>query len=92
MPDRIAKTLSVPIPPLRAFTMWVERINDWWPKNHTRGGDPDTTIVLESRSEGRVYARTPGGIEHEMGRVTGCHAGHGRGHLTQALAPKSTSM
>src|SRR3981081_3669320 len=53
-----------------AFRTWVELINAWWPKGHSRSGNPDTTIFVESRVGGRICERTPEGVEHDWGEVT----------------------
>lgn len=69
-PDAIRKTVVVRCDAETAFRTWTERINVWWPKGHSRSGDPDTTIVLERRLGGRLYERTSQGVEFEWGRVT----------------------
>ncbi len=53
-----------------AYRTWVERIDAWWPRGHSRSGDPDTTVFLEGRIGGRVYERTPDGVEHDWGRIS----------------------
>jgi len=52
-----------------AFDVWANRIAAWWPRDHTKSGDPNTTVVLEPRPGGRLYERTPAGVEHEWGEV-----------------------
>lgn len=54
-----------------AFRTWTERIDAWWPADHTASGETDATVVLEPRMGGRLYERTTGGTEHEWGEVTG---------------------
>jgi beta-lactamase superfamily II metal-dependent hydrolase len=53
-----------------AFTVWTSRINAWWPSDHTVTGQDDLVIVLEAGPGGRIYERTPEGIEHVWGEVT----------------------
>ncbi len=42
----------------------------WWPANHTITGSDDAVVVLQSGVGGRIYERTPEGVEHEWGEVT----------------------
>lgn len=53
-----------------AFEVWTSRIDRWWPADHTVSGDHGATVVLERRAGGRIFERTPAGIEHEWGEVT----------------------
>jgi Activator of Hsp90 ATPase homolog 1-like protein len=53
-----------------AFETWTRRIGTWWPKSHSVTGDTDLEIILEGRSGGRIFERTPGGVEHDWGEVT----------------------
>jgi uncharacterized protein YndB with AHSA1/START domain len=55
--------------PVVAFRLWTEQIDRWWPKGHSRSGDPGTRIVLEGRSGGRLYERTPDDVEYVWGEV-----------------------
>jgi hypothetical protein len=67
--DAIQKTIIVRCDLEKAFRVWTEQIDAWWPKGHSRSGDPRTTVVLEPRLGGRFYERTPAGIEHAWGQV-----------------------
>ncbi len=53
-----------------AFTVWTAGIGTWWPPDHTVTGDRDLVIVLQNGVGGRIYERTPTGIEHDWGEVT----------------------
>ena len=53
----------------KAFRTWTEQIDVWWPKEHSRSGDPDIKVFIERHMGGRIYERTPGGAEYEWGRV-----------------------
>lgn len=53
-----------------AFSVWTTGISRWWPADHTVTGLRDLEIVLEGRVGGRIYERTPVGIEHNWGVVT----------------------
>jgi hypothetical protein len=68
-PDAIRKTILVRCDLDSAFRTWTERIDVWWPKGHSRSGDLHTTVVLERYAGGRLYERTPEGVEYTWGRV-----------------------
>jgi hypothetical protein len=53
-----------------AFEVWTARIGTWWPADDTASGDAATDVVLEGRPGGRIFERTPAGVEHDWGEVT----------------------
>lgn len=53
-----------------AFEMWTSGIGLWWPPSHTVSREPGLVVVLEASAGGRIYERTPGGVEHDWGEVT----------------------
>jgi hypothetical protein len=53
-----------------AYTAWTERIDEWWPRARTVGGDAVERIVLEARVDGRLYERWHDGSEHLWATVT----------------------
>ena len=55
--------------PEHAFDVWARRTSQWWPRAHSRSGDPDSTITFEGRAGGRIYERASDGAEHEWGEV-----------------------
>ena len=67
---------SVPLPPERAFDVYVQQMDAWWPR---RGVFPYSFapaetrplhIRFEARLEGRYYETFLDGSEYEIGRVT----------------------
>jgi uncharacterized protein YndB with AHSA1/START domain len=52
-----------------AFAVWTSDIGTWWPPDHTVSGHADL-IVLETGVGGRIFERTPEGVEHDWGTVT----------------------
>ncbi len=68
--EAIRKTIIVECGPDQAFVTWTDRINAWWPKGHAPSGDPASVLYMEPKAGGRFFERTPGGREHELGRVT----------------------
>jgi uncharacterized protein YndB with AHSA1/START domain len=67
-PLRMAFTVDCPA--ARAFTVWTERISAWWPADHTVSGATGLDVVLEPGVGGRIFERTPEGVEHDWGEVT----------------------
>jgi hypothetical protein len=70
MIEPIRLSFEVGCPPDHAFRVWTEDIDRWWPPDHTVTGTDDLRVVLEPRLGGRIYERTPGGIEHDWGEIT----------------------
>jgi hypothetical protein len=62
-------SFEVACPAAHAFEVWTSRISLWWPADHTVSGQPGLDVVLEPRVGGRIFERTPTGIEHEWGEV-----------------------
>ena len=69
-PEAVRRTILVRCAVDAAFRIWTERINEWWPKGHSRSGNPSITVFLECRMGGQIYERTPDGVEHTWGRIT----------------------
>jgi uncharacterized protein YndB with AHSA1/START domain len=67
--EAVRKTILVRCPIEAAFRVWTERIDGWWPKGHSRSGDPNTIVCLEPHVGGRLYERTPDGVEYIWGEV-----------------------
>jgi hypothetical protein len=53
-----------------AFTVWTSGMGTWWPPDHTVTGQAGLVIVLQGSVGGRIYERTPDGVEHDWGQVT----------------------
>lgn len=70
MTDPLRISFDVACPADHAFSMWTTRFGSWWPADHTVSGRADATVVLQARVGGRIYERTPGGAEHDWGKVT----------------------
>jgi uncharacterized protein YndB with AHSA1/START domain len=61
---------TVDCPAAHAFRVWTARIAAWWPADHTVSGLPGLDVVLEPGVGGRIFERTPDGVEHDWGEVT----------------------
>ena len=70
MIEPIRLSFDVACPVERAFEVWTADIDRWWPADHTVTGTDDLRVVLEPRPGGRIFERTPAGIEHDWGEVT----------------------
>jgi uncharacterized protein YndB with AHSA1/START domain len=68
-PDVVRRMIVVRCSQATAFEVFTAQLDRWWPKGHSRSGDPGTTVLLEQRVGGRLYERTPDGSELEWGRV-----------------------
>lgn len=73
MADPIVKTITVPVPPTRAFEVFSHHIARWWPgQAHSvsayQGGKPQD-IVLEPKSGGAIYEIQPDGTRSDWGVV-----------------------
>ena len=64
----IQRSVTVALPPERAFDLFTRNMVAWWPRGCDDG--PRTTdMVLEPRPDGRWYRRLDDGSEMPMGRV-----------------------
>jgi uncharacterized protein YndB with AHSA1/START domain len=70
MIDPIRISFEVACPPAHAFETWTDRIALWWPADHTVSAADGLDVVLEGRPGGRIFERTPAGVEHDWGEVT----------------------
>jgi uncharacterized protein YndB with AHSA1/START domain len=67
----IQKTVLVPLPVEKAFLLFTDGIDSWWPfDSHSIGGEQVETAVLEPVEGGRLYERHADGTEHDWGEVT----------------------
>lgn len=65
----VHKTVTVPLPPARAFDLFTARMTEFWPREHSIGSSAQERVVVESRAGGRWYERGVDGSECEWGRV-----------------------
>ena len=63
-------SFEVPCSQAHAFETWTSRIGTWWPSTHSVSADPALEVVLETRLGGRIFERTPAGVEHDWGEIT----------------------
>lgn len=63
-------TFTIACLPVHAFKTWTEKIDRWWPKDHSLSGDPEPKISIEGFAGGRIVEQGDDGTEYEWGRVT----------------------
>ncbi len=73
--DRVSVTITVAVPPARAFAAFTEEIDQWWRRGlaYRVAGRKPGTLVLEPRAGGRLfeqYEGREGPRTHEAGKVT----------------------
>lgn len=60
---------TVACSPQHAFEVWAQRTSQWWPQGHSLSGDPDMIVAFEPFAGGRIFERTPKGVELDWGQV-----------------------
>jgi uncharacterized protein YndB with AHSA1/START domain len=65
----VRQTITVAAPQERAFRMFTEGFDQWWPRTHKIGGAELAEAVLEGREGGRWYERDLDGSECDWGTV-----------------------
>jgi uncharacterized protein YndB with AHSA1/START domain len=68
-PAAIRKTLTVRASPQKAFSVFTDGIDRWWPKSHTIGDTPLKRAVIEPGVGGRWYGLSEAGVEDVWGDV-----------------------
>ncbi len=65
----VRKSVRVQAPVERAFSVFVEQMESWWPADHHIGAQPFQAIFVEPRVGGRWYERDAQGNECNWGQV-----------------------
>jgi uncharacterized protein YndB with AHSA1/START domain len=65
----IQATLTVGVPVERAFRVFTESLNTWWPAEYHIGSAATDAAILEPREGGRWYERGVDGSECDWSRV-----------------------
>lgn len=71
MIDPLRIAFDVDCSPERSFELWTARTSMWWPRTHTVSAEPGVEVIIEPGVGGRIFERTPQGVEHDWGEVTG---------------------
>jgi uncharacterized protein YndB with AHSA1/START domain len=69
---KVTRSVSVGVPPERAFAVFTGEIGTWWPlgEGFAFAGDKWQDMVIEGREGGRVYERARDGEVFHIGSVT----------------------
>ncbi len=65
----VRRTVIVPAPQARAFALFTDHHDTWWPREYHIGEAPMAEAVLEPREGGRWYERGTDGRDCTWGRV-----------------------
>ena len=65
----VRKTITVKAGAEKAFHVFTEEFDSWWPRSHHIGKSPMTESVIESRQGGRCYTKQEDGTDCEWGTV-----------------------
>jgi hypothetical protein len=70
MIDPLRLSFVVECPVDHAFAVWTEKTSHWWPVSHTVTEERGLEVVFEGRLGGRIFERTPAGVEVDWGQIT----------------------
>jgi len=65
----VQKSITVKAGAERAFRVFTEGVDAWWPRGHHIGKSPMTKAVIEGRAGGRCYSEQADGTECDWGRI-----------------------
>ena len=65
----VRKTITVKASQQRAFTVFTERFDTWWPREHHIGAADLAEAIIEPKVGGRYYERGVDGSECDWGQV-----------------------
>jgi uncharacterized protein YndB with AHSA1/START domain len=68
-PAAIRKSLTVAVSPEKAFKVFTDGFDRWWPKTHTVGKAALKQAIIEPRAGGRWYGVDENGHEDDWGEV-----------------------
>ena len=67
--EPVRKQIVVKASQEKAFRVFTEKIDSWWPRAHHIGKSPLKQVVLEAGAGGRWFSRHEDGSETQTGRV-----------------------
>jgi uncharacterized protein YndB with AHSA1/START domain len=65
----VRKAVTVQADAARAFRVFTEGFDTWWPRSHHIGKSPMTKGILEGRVGGRCYSEQQDGTECDWGSI-----------------------
>jgi uncharacterized protein YndB with AHSA1/START domain len=68
--EPVTASVTVQVPPERAFELFTEGMGSWWPKEFSWSQGKLEAIGIEPHADGFAYERGPFGFTVHWGRVT----------------------
>lgn len=68
MTEPLIRHINLECAPERAFHLFTNMIDAWWPRGHRR--TPDATLIFETKIDGRLFERAADGSEWTMAHIT----------------------
>ncbi|HEX6964266.1 MAG TPA: SRPBCC family protein [Gemmatimonadaceae bacterium] len=65
----VRKSVTVNASAARAFQIFTEGLDSWWPRTHHIGSSPMTRAIMECRAGGRCYSEQEDGTTCDWGQV-----------------------
>jgi len=65
----VRKSVRVKASPERAFRMFTEDFDGWWPRTHHIGKSPMKRAILQGAAGGRCYTEQEDGTECDWGKI-----------------------
>ncbi len=65
----VRKSVTVSASVERAFRLFTDDFDSWWPRTHHIGKSPMTRAIIEGKAGGRCYTRQEDGTDCDWGRV-----------------------
>ncbi len=67
--EPVRKEVVVGVSAEKAFRVFTDGINTWWPRSHHIGSSPLKRAIIEPREGGRWYSESEDGTECDTGKV-----------------------
>jgi uncharacterized protein YndB with AHSA1/START domain len=67
--EAVRRAITVEAPAEKAFRVFTERFDGWWPRSHSIGDADMEEAIIESREGGRWYERGVDGSTCDWGEV-----------------------
>jgi hypothetical protein len=65
----VCKSITVKASADRAFQVFTEGFDTWWPRSHHIGKSPMTKAIIQGRMGGRCYSEQVDGTECDWGQI-----------------------
>ena len=65
----VRKSITVKADPARAFQVFTEGFDTWWPRTHHIGTSPMKVAIIEGKIGGRCYTQQVDGTHSDWGSV-----------------------